>query len=145
MSSFRLRCLSKDGVRFDVMAEEAYFPAVEGPLGLLPEHAPLVAQMKDAGVLRFKENGRWRYFASFNGVLWLKEGVATLLVDDIQEANTIDLARAKMAKERAEKRLKEKQEGVDLVRAQASLHRALARIEARSLFFGVSSEEEERK
>ena len=54
----------------------------------------------------------------------------TVLATTAERAKEIDLERALAAKERAERRLKERQEGIDFAKAEAALQRAIARIRA---------------
>jgi F-type H+-transporting ATPase subunit epsilon len=54
----------------------------------------------------------------------------TILATTAERAHEIDLERARAAKERAEQRLKERQEGIDFAKAEIALQRAIARIRA---------------
>ena len=52
----------------------------------------------------------------------------TILADSCEYSDEIDVNRAKEAKERAEKRLSQK-DGVDIARAELALRRALVRLD----------------
>ncbi|MBT8406918.1 MAG: F0F1 ATP synthase subunit epsilon, partial [Deltaproteobacteria bacterium] len=54
----------------------------------------------------------------------------TILATTAEPAKDIDLERARAARERAEQRLKERQEEIDFLRVEAALQRAIARIRA---------------
>ncbi|MGD8706692.1 MAG: ATP synthase delta/epsilon chain alpha-helix domain-containing protein, partial [Syntrophobacterales bacterium] len=54
----------------------------------------------------------------------------TILATAAEHAKDIDLERARAARERAEQRLKERQDEMDFLRAEAALQRAIARIRA---------------
>jgi len=54
----------------------------------------------------------------------------TILAEIIEWPNEIDLERAEAAKERAEKRLREKNPKTDMVRAEIALQKSIARISA---------------
>ena len=56
--------------------------------------------------------------------------LCTILATIAEMADDIDKARAEAAKERAEERLKNKTENLDVNRAQYSLRRAIARLGA---------------
>lgn len=137
---FRLKIETEKGLFFDGEVEEAYFPSVMGPLGVLPGHTRIISKMKEAGVLRVVQDGRSFFYAVFGGVLNFEHDEGLLLVPSIEKGADIDLARAKAAKERAEKRLSERQEGLDEKRAKASLMRALVRIATKYFSEGGAKE-----
>ena len=66
--------------------------------------------------------------AILGGFVEILKDKITVLAEDAQWPDDIDVARAKAAKKRAEDRLTAKQEGTDMLRAEAALKRAIARI-----------------
>lgn len=116
--------LLKDEVQFMVA------PAVEGEIGVLRNHAPLVAAL-DIGVLRYKDSeGLEQKFALSGGFFEIVDNVARVLAETAERGDEIDVLRAKAAKERAEKRIAQRSEEIDFTRAQMALRRAIARIKA---------------
>ena len=116
--------LLKDEVQFMVA------PAVEGEIGVLRNHAPLVAAL-DIGVLRYKDSaGLEQKFAISGGFFEVVDNVARVLAETAERGDEIDVLRAKAAKERAEKRIAQRSEEIDFTRAQMALRRAIARIKA---------------
>ena len=63
-----------------------------------------------------------------NGVLSVENDTLKLMVNSFEKVNEIDLKRAQESKRRAEERLKNLENSVDIIRAKASLERALNRI-----------------
>ena len=59
----------------------------------------------------------------------MNNNVLSVLAESAERAQDIDEARAIAAKERAEKRLAEKDSSIDQVRAHAALSRAIARLQ----------------
>lgn len=104
-------------------------PAKEGYLGVLPGHAPLVAEL-NIGVLTYKGDGRENTAAISGGFMEVANDKAVLLADTAELAEEIDVDRAFRAKERAEERLAKRDPGLDVVRAEAALRRAMARLKA---------------
>ncbi|NLC76002.1 MAG: F0F1 ATP synthase subunit epsilon [Clostridia bacterium] len=104
-------------------------PAAEGYLGVLPGHAPIVAQLS-IGVLSYKQDGKETTAAVSGGFMEVAGDKAVLLADTAELANEIDVDRALRAKERAEERLANRQANLDVPRAEAALRRALARLKA---------------
>ncbi|MGE5396341.1 MAG: F0F1 ATP synthase subunit epsilon [Chitinophagales bacterium] len=116
-----------------VLSEEVEFavvPAAEGELGVLRNHAPLIAGLK-VGVLRFiDKDGTRRCMAVAGGFMEVIDNEAKVLVETAEFGEEIDVLRAKAAKERAEARLIERQERLSHTRAEMALARALARLKA---------------
>jgi F-type H+-transporting ATPase subunit epsilon len=102
---------------------------VAGDLGILPDHAPLITALK-TDVVRIQKDGRWRHMAVSSGFMEAKNNRVIILADAAELAEEIDADRARRAKERAEERLRSKAAEIDLVRAEAALLRALARLRA---------------
>lgn len=103
-----------------------------GELGILPRHMPLATTVKP-GVVKVKIGEGEDFISVSEGFLQVLPDRITLLVDTAEIGSQVDIERANRAKERAEKRLSDKTDGVDVMRAQTALHRALYRIEAAEL------------
>jgi len=101
-------------------------PAIEGYLGVLPNHAPLISGL-EPGVVKYKVAGNYNKMAVSGGFLEVSDNVATIIANTAELPEEIDVERAREAKERAEQRLKQKA-GVDIHRAEMALRRALARL-----------------
>ena len=102
-------------------------PALEGEVGILIGHAPLIAVI-EPGVLKYKKDGQEEKIAVSSGFMELVNNEAEILVASAELAKDIDLTRAEASAQRARKRLEEKSKNLDYTRAEASLKRALARI-----------------
>lgn len=127
--TFTFHVVSPEG---NVIKEEIEFvvlPGVDGELGILPNHAPLIAAL-DPGVVHYTAKGKKIKLAISGGFVEVSENKATVLADTAEFGDQIDLQRAQAAKERAEKRLASKSADTDLKRAEYALHRAIARLNA---------------
>jgi F-type H+-transporting ATPase subunit epsilon len=113
---------------FDDQVELLSVVTTAGQLGILANHTPLLSIMK-TGPMHIKTNKKTIYYAVSGGVLSVQKNQTILLVDAIEQAEDIDIARAKEALKRAEERLSEKNEKIDNVRAKTALNRALNRIQ----------------
>lgn len=116
-----------------VVSEEVQIvvaPGLVGEFGVLPGHTPFLASLKP-GVLRYKgSGGEERIFVSSGFAETLPDKV-TVLVDAAERKVDIDVARAKAAMERAQKRLAgqaAEKETIDAARARAALERAFYRL-----------------
>lgn len=81
-------------------------PGVEGELGILPRHAPLITALSE-GELRFRRASEEQSFAIGGGYLEVLGSQVTVLADSAEHAAEIDVTRAEAARERAERLLKE--------------------------------------
>jgi F-type H+-transporting ATPase subunit epsilon len=81
-------------------------PGVQGELGILPRHAPLITALSE-GELRFKQGNEEQVFAIGGGYLEVLDDQVTVLADSAERAAEIDVARAQAARERAERLLRE--------------------------------------
>jgi F-type H+-transporting ATPase subunit epsilon len=92
----------------DVEATAVEFPAVDGYMGVLPEHTPLVAEL-GIGEVRVQVSGREKRFMVNGGFVQVFPHRVTLMANEAEAAEQIDL-------EKAQADLK--QAGEDLAKAQ---------------------------
>jgi len=112
-----------------VLSEETVsiiVPAIEGYLGILPNHAPMISGL-EPGVVKYKVAGEYKKLAISGGFLEVSANKASILANTAELAGEIDVKRAQEAKERAEQRLHNKA-GIDVHRAEMALKRAIARL-----------------
>jgi F-type H+-transporting ATPase subunit epsilon len=105
-------------------------PGVDGEFGVLANHAPFLSTIK-TGTLVFKKDKREKFLMVSGGFAEVSNNKVTFLVESAEYGHDIDVDRALLAKERAEKRLAQAQahsEDVNRIRAESSLQRAIARI-----------------
>ncbi|HEU4759222.1 MAG TPA: F0F1 ATP synthase subunit epsilon, partial [Dehalococcoidia bacterium] len=102
-------------------------PGVEGELGVLPLHAPLLT-MVQPGVMRIVKGADEVEMAITGGFIEVRANRVTILADSAERAEEIDTVRAEEARRRAQRRLEERTTEIDLSRAEAALARALVRI-----------------
>jgi F-type H+-transporting ATPase subunit epsilon len=103
-------------------------PGLNGYLGILPGHAPLLTEL-GAGILSYEKGGVTYYATAMGGFAEVLGDRIILLAERSELAEEIDLGRAQAAEQRALKRLEEKKGEVDFRRAQLALQRALIRIQ----------------
>jgi F-type H+-transporting ATPase subunit epsilon len=115
----------------DVAAEEAQIPGLNGYLGILPGHAPLISELK-AGELSYKASGTTHKLAVAWGFVEVLPDKVTILAETAERPKEIDVARAEKAKARAEERLKSSNPDIDYDRAEDALERAETRLKVAS-------------
>jgi len=105
-------------------------PGYGGEFGVLANHAPFLSTIK-TGTLSFKKDKQTRYLMVSGGFSEVSNNKITFLVESAEFGQDIDVDRAMLAKERAEKRIAQaiqKSEQINRTRAEAALQRALARL-----------------
>jgi F-type H+-transporting ATPase subunit epsilon len=102
-------------------------PGVEGQLGILPHHAPLMT-MLGPGELRLKKGNEEIVMVATGGFMEVMADRVVILADAAERAEDIDISRAEAARRRAEERLHQHASDIDLARAEAALKRALVRL-----------------
>ena len=115
----------------DVATEEAQIPGLNGYLGILPGHAPLISELR-AGELTYKASGTIHKIAVAWGFVEVLPDKVTILAETAERPQEIDVARAEKAKARAEDRLKSNNPEIDYGRAEDSLERAETRLKVAS-------------
>lgn len=108
--------------------DEVVLPSSEGYMGVLPGHAPLLAQL-DVGEVSYRVGDSRHYLAVSGGFAEILREQVSILARTCERAEEIDLERAGKAKERAERGLDLKAEEESFRRAEIKLKRAIARIQ----------------
>ncbi|HOW28351.1 MAG TPA: F0F1 ATP synthase subunit epsilon [Elusimicrobiota bacterium] len=103
-------------------------PAFEGQLGILPGHAPLLAQLQPGPVL-IRKGDTVQTLAVSGGFVEVHEGRVAIFAETAEMAEEINEQRARQALERAREEIHQvKGHEEDLSQARASMERALARL-----------------
>ncbi len=127
MSSLKLDVVTAERIVYSEDVDIVIAPGMEGQLGILPHHAPLMTILQ-AGELVVRRGGEEDTLAISGGFLEVRPDRVIVLADSAERAEEIDTERAEAAKKRAEQRLTEKTAETDVARIEASLRRAMARL-----------------
>jgi len=131
----RLEVVSPDGPVFEGDVAMVVVPALRGEMGILPRHAPTVAQLS-VGEMRVKTlDDTWMSFAVAEGFVKVQFDKVIVLADASESAGKIDPARAEEALARAQERLAMLKAGtvpedddVDAFRESMAIRRAKNRL-----------------
>ncbi len=103
-------------------------PGTEGEFGALKGHTTFLTSLK-VGTLRYTDaSGKDHHLFLNGGFAEVLPDKVTILAESAERQQDIDVARAQAAKERAEQRLANRAAGIDLLRAELALRRALYRL-----------------
>ena len=106
--SFHLEIIASDRVFYVGDCEHLVVTALDGLLGILPGHEPLVTSLP-TGELKYMVDGKWRYAAISEGFMEVMPEFAVILADSCELPEEIDIKRAEEARLRAEEQMRQKQ------------------------------------
>lgn len=127
MATLRLEIITAERQVFAGDVNVVVAPGIEGELGILPHHAPLMTMLKP-GELLIRKDGEETYMSVSGGFLEIRPDKVIILADACERAEEIDIERAEAAKRRAEERLKTRTPELDVAQVQAALLRSLVRL-----------------
>ncbi len=124
----QLEIVTPERLAYEDTVDAVVCPGIEGELGILPHHAPLVTTL-GVGELRIRKGSEEEFFAIAGGFLQVRPDKVVVMAETADLASEIDLQRAEEARREAERALESGfEEPADLARARASLQRALLHI-----------------
>ncbi len=127
MTGIMLDIVTPEKVVYSEEVDIVIAPGVDGELGILPNHTPLMTTLQ-AGELRVRRAGEEFSLAISGGFLEVRPDRVIVLADAVERDEEIDLARAEEAKRRAQENLSRPTSEVDVAQAEAALSRSIARL-----------------
>ena len=121
--TFHLEIIATDRVFFSGEVEHLVITAIDGLLGIMAGHEPLVTCLP-TGELKYLVDGEWKYAAISEGFIQVMPDSSIILAETCELPEEIDIKRAQEARERAEERLRQKQSIKEYYETQAALNRA---------------------
>lgn len=126
----RFKLVTPEQVLLDCDVEAVYAYGPEGRFGVLPRHIPMVAVL-EIGVLCYFIGGKRHCAAITGGILQTNGESVTVLSPTAERGEDVDVLRAEQAKQRAEERLKAREQAdMNVQQAELALARAMSRIKA---------------
>jgi F-type H+-transporting ATPase subunit epsilon len=123
----RLEIITAERLVYSDDVDVVVAPGIEGQLGILPHHAPLMTALQP-GELLVRKNGEESYLAVSGGFMEVLGNRVTILADAAERSDEIDEQRAQQAVERARERLEKREADIELEQALHSLRRAQVRL-----------------
>lgn len=127
---FHLRIVTPDRMFFSEEVKRVIVRGSEGDLAVLKGRAPIITPL-EIGKVRILQNGEERIAAVVDGYISVIDDQTTIVTEAAEWPDEINVERAREAKARAEKRLKDNKNKdiIDLDRAELALKRALNRLD----------------
>jgi F-type H+-transporting ATPase subunit epsilon len=135
MIHFQLVALS--GTKYDADVYEVILPTLDGEIGVLQDHMPLVSVATTGAIAVRKDqkdgDAAREFFAISGGVIEVSDNVLRVLVDEADHADDINEAEVEAAIERAQKLKSEAKDEVSLEHAQQLVDRHTVRLQVANL------------
>lgn len=134
---FRFKLVALSGAKFDDDVYEVILPTLEGEIGVLQHHMPLVSVAK-TGVIAVRKNAKdadtqREFFATNGGVIEVADGELRVLVDEADSGDELNEAEIQKALDRAQKMKAEAKDEVSLEHAQQLVDRHSVRLQVAGL------------
>jgi F-type H+-transporting ATPase subunit epsilon len=134
---FHFKLVTLSGTKFDEDVYEVDLPTLDGQIGVLQHHMPLIS-VATTGAIAIRRNSKdsdanREFFATNGGVIEVADNVLSMLVDEADHADEINESEAQAAMERAQKMKAEAKDEVSLEHAQALVDRNAVRIQVAGL------------
>lgn len=110
-------------------AQMIELPGLDGYLGILPGHAPLITEL-GIGVLSYNRGTGMHFLSVIHGYAEVLPDRVIVLAEMAERAEEINLERAQAALERAREQLAKPRADINWDRATFALQRALIRVQA---------------
>ena len=123
-----LRITTPDNVKYDEDAEMVIMRCITGDMGILADHEATSAIL-DYGILRIFNDDEERRMAVFGGIAQVGDNKVSILANDAQWPEDIDMAFVKAERERLERRSQETQDDLTIQKDQVIMRRTLVQME----------------
>jgi len=125
--TFHLEIIATDRDFYKGECEHLVITAIDGLLGIMAGHEPLVTALPD-GELKYMVDGKWHYAAISEGFIQVMPDNSVILADTCELPEEIDIKRAEEERQRAQEKLRQKQSIQEYYQTQAALNRAMNRL-----------------
>lgn len=125
--TLKLQIVTPEATVYSEDVDMVTLPALEGQIGILPDHVRLMTRMAP-GEMIVRKNGQPFFLAVGGGLVEVTGKRVSILTDLAVAADNIDEARVEEARQRAAARLREKISAEEVASVNASLARSLAQL-----------------
>ena len=126
--TIRLEIVTPDRLVFTGDVEEVTLPGLDGYVGILPGHAPLLSGLK-IGVISYRQAAQESLLFCSWGLVEVLPGQVSVLAEVIESVLDIDVDEARAKKEGADRLFRSKDPDTDYAAAVEMWEKARARLE----------------
>lgn len=127
--TLNLRVMAPNRIVWNSEVQEIILSTNSGRIGILPNHAPLLTAL-DIGIIKIRLNEKWSTMALMGGFAMIDNNQMTILVNEAEKANEINLQEAQEAFQVAQIKLSQADGRKQTIEANLTLKRSKARLEA---------------
>lgn len=129
MNTLHLTITTPERIVLEIEVRSVNVPTVDGEIGLLPDHIPLVSLLAPGELHAVTTGGDEQIMAVSGGFIEVRDNAVVILADTAEKAEEIDEVRAQAGRERAQKLMQERAtDDVGFADAQAAMAKELARL-----------------
>ena len=128
LEKIKLEIVTPEKIVVNEDVDEVVLPGIEGEFGVLYGHIPFLTALK-VGVLTYKKDGKEEHLAVSWGYVEVAGDSVKVLAETAEKATEIDVNRAKLAREAAEKILTAGKEDQEHEEAKVKLEKAVIRVQ----------------
>jgi F-type H+-transporting ATPase subunit epsilon len=128
--TLKLEIVTPDAVVYSEDVHMVTLPAIDGQIGVYPQHIPLMTQIVPGEII-VQKNGQESYLAVGEGVVEVTATRVSIVTDMAIPADHIDEAKVEEARQRAAARLQDKISDEEVATINASLARSLAQLKVK--------------
>ena len=128
MAPMRLEVITAEREVYADDVDVLVAPGIEGQLGILPHHAPLMTALQP-GEMMVRKDGEESYLVVTGGFMEVLGNKVTILADACEHSDEIDEARAQTAVDHARERLEHRDTDMQSESAVSSLRRGQVRLD----------------
>jgi F-type H+-transporting ATPase subunit epsilon len=125
--TLRLEIITPEATVYSEDVDMVTLPAVEGQLGIYPQHIRLMTQMVP-GEMIVRKNGHDDLLAVGEGLIEITSASVSIVTDMAVAADKIDEAKVEEARQRADARLREKLSAEEVASVNGALVRSLVQL-----------------
>jgi len=132
-----LQLVTLTGIKLDADVTEVLLPTIDGQIGVLTDHMPLITVATD-GIISVRHNAKdsdaqMDNYAAHGGVIEISNNVLRVLVDEADNGDEINENEAKKAYDLAQKMKAEAKDQLSLENAQKLIDRQSVRLKVAEL------------
>lgn len=128
--TLKLEIVTPQAIAFSENVHMVTLPAIEGQMGVYPQHVHLITQITPGEII-VEKDGQDYFLAVGEGLVEVTGTSVSIVTDMAIPADKIDEAKVEEARERAAARLREKISDEEVATVNASLARSLAQLQVK--------------
>ena len=123
----QVKVIAPDRVVWETSADEVILPTNTGQMGVLSNHTTLLTAL-EIGIMQVRTDTKWIPVVVMAGFALIENNILTVIINDAEKAETIDLATAEAQLKESEAELKKADSKKAQIEATVNVKRARIRV-----------------